>query len=75
MKKYLLLLALAAVCAAGCGKNTTDPIAPEDPTDTDTDTDSLTYLYVNSFAYSTMKTYYLWEAEISAAFASWKNDD
>ncbi len=77
MKKYLLLLALAAGVAVGCDKKSTVPMTPTGPTNTDTDTGSntLTYLYVNSFAYSTMKTYYLWEAEISAAFASWKNDD
>lgn len=77
MKKYLLLLALAAGVAVGCDKKSTVPMTPTGPTNTDTDTGSntLTYLYVNSFAYSTMKTYYLWEAEISAAFASWKDDD
>ena len=66
MKKNLLPLALVALSVMACHKVEKDPVI--------TDTDE-TYYYVNAFAYSTMKTYYLWEAEIADAFSSWTYDE
>ncbi len=75
MKKKLLLFALTALCACSCDKDENVTIPMTDPKDIGSGSHSLTYFYVNSFAYSTMKTYYLWEAEIAQAFADWKEDD
>ena len=66
MKKHLLLLALVVLGATACHKIEKDPVKTETGN---------TYFYVNAFAYSTMKTYYLWEAEISEAFSSWTYED
>ena len=66
MKKHLLLLALVALSVMACHKVEKTPVK--------TETEE-TYYYVNAFAYSTMKTYYLWEAEISDAFSSWTYDE
>jgi carboxyl-terminal processing protease len=68
MKKYLLILAAAAIGFSACHKHDDpDPVIDQETENT--------YFYVNSFAYSTMKTYYLWEAEIAEAFSTWKYND
>ena len=66
MKKLLLFLALVALSVTACHKIEKTPVK--------TETEN-TYFYANLFAYSTMKTYYLWEAEISDAFSVWTYDD
>ena len=70
MKKLLFPLTLAVISIASCHKPTDIPVIPEPEPEVKNN-----YLYVNAFAYSTMKTYYLWEAEIAQAFASWNDDD
>ncbi len=70
MKKLLFPLTLAVISIASCHKPTDNPVIPEPEPEVKNN-----YLYVNAFAYSTMKTYYLWEAEIAQAFASWNDDD
>lgn len=71
MKKLLWFLTIASISITACDKTGTKPDDIE-PEITEPENN---YLYVNSFAYSTMKTYYLWEAEISQAFASWNDND
>ena len=66
MKKLLLFLALVALSVTACHKIEKTPVK--------TETEN-TYFYANLFAYSTMKTYYLWEAEISDAFSAWTYDE
>lgn len=70
MKKLMLPITLAVLGLTLCHKPTEDPVIPEPEPEVENN-----YIYVNTFAYSTMKTYYLWEAEVAQALASWKEND
>ena len=62
MKRILSYLLLAVLLVPmGC---------TEDPLEEPKDNQGIRY-YGNLFAYNIMKTYYLWEAEVSEGFASW----
>ena len=71
MKRIFLLLLAVPLMAASCTKlqdlfeNTQDIIKGKDDS---------TY-YVNLFAYSCMKAYYLWESEVAADMDKWSTDE
>lgn len=64
MKRFLSFLLFAALWVpVGCVKDPLDPEEEQLPT-------NVRY-YANLFAFNVMKTYYLWEAEMSQGFESW----
>ncbi len=69
MKRFWIFLLLLPL-TVGCHKN--NPEEDQDPIDGETQ--SMRY-YVNMFGYNVMKTYYLWNEEISEALKTWATNE
>ena len=65
MKRIFLWLLAIPLIAAGCSKL---------PDSSSTESDDTTY-YANLFAYSCMRSYYLWEKEVSDQLDTWKKTE